>query len=64
MVRQDSQDNKGKRMLEFKENDIVEWQGQKGVVQYRDKGLIYVFFPKTRKSEIFNIDGSKRKKHV
>ena len=51
-------------MLKFKENDIVEWEGQRGIIQYKNNDILYVFFSKTRKLEIFNIDGSKRKKHV
>jgi len=47
-------------MLKFIENDIVDYNGDRGVVQYMGKEYIAVFFTKSGKTEIFNKDGSKK----
>jgi len=48
-------------MLKYKENDIIVWRGQRGIVQYvGDLGMI-VFFVKSGKLEIFNVDGTHNK---
>jgi len=48
-------------MLILKENDIILWKGQKGVVQFVGETEIVVFFIKDGKLEIFNKDGASKK---